>query len=175
MGFKDSVEKVSPKLKAITKKLNGKFTFFDEDDLYQEALLHLWQEYEKGELSDKTDSFILQGCLFFLKNYIRKACRKIDLNSISLNDIANGNEDNTDNIFENILSKEEIGRQTDSMDIDLLIEDTRGILSERERDILSLYLENLTTREIGRKLSISHTMVIKIKKRIRDKCKELVS
>ena len=72
MSYPDLLKRLSPRLKGITHKLNGKFTFFNEEDLFQEAAVRLWQEFELGRLAGKTDSYILQGCYFHLKNYIRK-------------------------------------------------------------------------------------------------------
>ena len=55
-SFEEMMGKLSPTLRRITHKLNGHFTFFDEDDLFQEALEHLWVAFENGTLGDKTDS-----------------------------------------------------------------------------------------------------------------------
>ena len=82
--FEEMMSKLSPTLRRITHKLNGHFTFFDEDDLFQEALEHLWVAFEKGSLGDKTDSYVLQGCYFHLKNYIRKTMDKAKLTSIDM-------------------------------------------------------------------------------------------
>ena len=72
MCFDSLVHRISPTLKRITKRLNGHYSFFNDEDLYQEALAHLWIDYKEGELGDKTDSYILQGCYFHLRNYLRK-------------------------------------------------------------------------------------------------------
>ena len=77
------MRKLSPTLRRITHKLNGHFTFFDEDDLFQEALEHLWLAFQDGTLGDKTDSYVLQGCYFHLKNYIRKTMDKAKLTSLN--------------------------------------------------------------------------------------------
>ena len=77
--FEEMLRKLSPTLRRITHKLNGHFTFFDEDDLFQEALEHLWMAFQDGSLGDKTDSYVLQGCYFHLKNYIRKTADKAKL------------------------------------------------------------------------------------------------
>jgi len=82
MNFDTIVERISPALKNITYKLNGHYTFFNDDDLRQESLLHLWLEYQKGKLEDKTDSYILQGCYYYLKNYLRKV--KADTKFVSI-------------------------------------------------------------------------------------------
>ena len=166
MNFECLVKTISPKLKAITHQLNGKYTFFNEDDLYQEALFDLWFRFNKGGLSDKTNSFILQSCYFFLKNYIRKVYKRIDQNSISLDGLV----DDKDNGFGDIILKEATG-EVNSMGLGLLMDEINNCLTNREKDILSLSLDNLSTREIGRKLGISHVMVVKIRKIIKDKCK----
>lgn len=82
MGFEELIKKLSPKLTRITYRLNGRFSFFNHEDLYQESLIHLWLKFKQGDLSDKTESYILQGCYFHLKNYIRKNCNKVKLLSL---------------------------------------------------------------------------------------------
>jgi RNA polymerase sigma factor (sigma-70 family) len=44
-------------------------------------------------------------------------------------------------------------------------------LTLREKKILSLYAEGLTTREIGEMFGVSHVRVVKIMARIRGKCR----
>lgn len=161
------MRKLSPTLRRITHKLNGHFTFFDEDDLFQEALEHLWLAFEDGTLDDKTDSYVLQGCYFHLKNYIRKTMDKAKLTSLNLviNDDGSTVEDmlvSDDNCTE------------EAVDNTILEEAVKGVgLSKREADILALSLEGMTVREIGHKLGVSHVMVIKIRKQIRRKCESL--
>ena len=48
MTFEALLKKISPTLKRITYKLNGHCAYFNNDDLFQEAVLHLWQDYNKG-------------------------------------------------------------------------------------------------------------------------------
>jgi RNA polymerase sigma factor (sigma-70 family) len=169
MDFGALVEKVSPKLRAIAKKLNGKFTFFDEDDLYQEALVYLWQEYNAGGLWGKTNSFILQACYFFLRNHIRKIYKRVDRNSISLSQsITQANFS-----LEKVFSTGRVDQQIDSQEACLLIQDIQKKLTKRERDVFSMRLEGLTTRQMGQRLGLSHVMVVKIEKSIRKKCRKL--
>lgn len=167
--FEDLITKISPKLRAITKKLDGRYTSFDNDDLYQEACLSLWEKYNMNKLSDKTDSYILQGCLFFLKNHIRKVYKKIDSRSMSLNTVIN--ED--DGTFEDVLISSYADTRNNSLNNDLLLEAIYARLSEKEKKIIGLYLDDLTVREIGKRLCISHVMVLKIKNRIKDKCAKI--
>lgn len=168
--FMDLVNKISVKLKAITVKLDGKYTVFNDDDLYQEALLHLWHRYEEKKFSDKTDSFILQSCYFFLKNYIRKTYKKVDRNSFSMNALRGEGANYT---LEDILPFVDKRDILGSLSTDLLIEEIRNVLTHREKEIFSLALSGLSKREIGRRFGISHVMVIKIEKGIKEKCKIL--
>ncbi|MCX5703357.1 MAG: hypothetical protein NT066_02530, partial [Candidatus Omnitrophica bacterium] len=102
MPFESLIKRISPTLKRITYKLNGHFSFFNDEDLYQEALIHLWQDFREGKLDDKTDSYILQGCHFHLKNYIRKNYDKAKL--LSLENMTN--EEGETFGLDNILSLE---------------------------------------------------------------------
>ena len=158
---------LSPTLRRITHKLNGHFTFFDEDDLFQEALEHLWVAFEDGTLGDKTDSYVLQGCYFHLKNYIRKTMDKVKLTSID------SPIDEDGSTLEDTLACEDKGTE-EAVDNTFLTETikTKG-LSEREEKVLSLSLSGMTVREIGKSMGISHVMVVRIKSGIRNKCSSL--
>src|SRR5208337_212288 len=46
-------------------------------------------------------------------------------------------------------------------------------VTQREKDVLSFSLEGMTTREIGKKLGISHVSVVKIRNRIKEKYERL--
>jgi len=94
MVFEELVKRLTPKLKRITCKLNGRFSSFSHEDLYQEALLHLWLDFKDEKLSNKTGSYILQGCYFYLKNYLRKVCNKVY--TISLEQIRKGEDEDLD-------------------------------------------------------------------------------
>lgn len=155
MEFELLIKRLSSKLKAMIKKMNGGYPFFDEEDLYQEALLYLWEGYRNKRLYYKTDSFILQSCFFFLKNYIRKTYKKIDTHTIRLNELKDKEK-----------STAEI-----SLKDELLIRDIEGHLPERERKVFLYILSGLTMREIAKCLGISHVMVLKIKNTIKEKCK----
>jgi len=164
MCFEEVVKRITSKLKGIAHKLNGHFSFFNEEDLYQEALIHLFQDYHRGKLNGKTDSYILQGCYFYLKNYIRKAQDKF--NSVSLNALM----DEEGNDLEEILCLENPESCFADLEDKILIEQIQNNgLTQREKEIFYLSLEGLTIREIGKKLGISHVMVLKIKKLLRRK------
>ncbi len=167
MCFNELVKRISPKLRGITHRLNGRFTFFNDEDLYQEAVSHLWVDYQGGKLSDKTDSYILQGCYFHLKNHIRTVQDKASLVSI---DTFASEEDRS---LEEIICLEDPVSCFENAHNRMLIEDILNDgLTRREKEVFSLCLEGLTTREIGKILNISHVMVVKLRGRIKDKCQK---
>jgi len=169
MVFEELVKRLSPKLKRITYKLNGHFSFFNDEDLYQEALIHLWQDFFAGKLNDKTDSYILQGCYFHLKNYIRKARDKANL--VSLNAMIDEEGSN----LEEILCLENPESCLVDLENKILIGQIQNNgLTQREKEIFCLSLEGLTIREIGKRLGISHVRVVKLQKRIQGKCKKYI-
>lgn len=164
MLFEDLVKRISPTLKRITYKLNGRFTFFNDDDLYQEALLRLWLDFKEGKLTDKTDSYILQGCYFHLKNYIRKVKDKADL--VSLDALIN--EEGTD--LEDILCLENPLTCLADLENKILIGEIQNNgLTKREKEVLSFCLEGLTVREIGQRLGVSHVRIVRVKNNLRKK------
>lgn len=164
MYFEELVKRISPTLKRITYKLNGHFSYFGDEDLYQEALVYLWEQFCKGRLEGNTDSYILQGCYFHLKNYLRKIKDKSRL--VSLETLI-GQEDRD---LEEVLCKEFPGVYFDNLENDILLEHIQNNgFSEREKEVLSFSLEGLTSRQIGERLGISHVRVVKIKKRLRKK------
>lgn len=163
MSFESLVKKISPTLKKITHKLNGHYTFFDDDDLYQEALMRLWIDFRDGALNDKTDSYIMQGCYYHLKNYIRKT----QDNAVLLSLTEPIGEDGW--TMEESLPAEETNL-LDYLDSKLQLERAgQKYLTERESDVLSLLMEGMTMREVGGKLGISHVMVLKIRNKIKEK------
>ncbi len=168
--FEGLVKRVSPTLKRITYRLNGHFSFFNDEDLFQEALIHLWEDFRRGKLQDKTDSYILQGCHFHLKNYLRKVRPKMKLVSLELLI----NNDDGRSLEESLLLKREDSQNViDYLNNKLLVEAIRNNgFTKREKDILSFYAKGLTTRAIGERLGVSHVRVIKLMRRIKDKCKK---
>ena len=166
MPFEALITKLSPTLKRITCKLNGHFTFMDDQDLLQEALIHLWSNFQLGKLDDKTDSYMLQGCYFHLKNYIRKSQDSATM--LSLNSIME--EDGP--YLEEILIADSVASY-DRVESLLQIEAMGSGASQRERDVLFFCLEGMTTREIGKKMGISHVSVVKIRNKIRERYQKL--
>jgi RNA polymerase sigma factor (sigma-70 family) len=163
MSFEILVKRISPTVKKIAHKLNGHYTFFNDEDLYQEAMMHLWIDFREGILVDKTDSYILQGCYYHLKNYIRKTQDNAVL--VSLNNPIG--EEGT--VMEEILPADSIDL-LDYLESKMEVETVeKKYLTQREKEVLSCFLEGMSMREIGRKIGISHVMVLKIRNKIKDK------
>lgn len=165
-AFDVLMKRVSPTLQRITQKLNGRFSFMDHDDLYQEAVLKLWIDFQGGRLEAKTDSYILQGCYFHLKNYIRKAQGSATV--VSLNSMI----DEESARLEELIEADEVAA-IDYVDGKMQVESLAEGMSERERDVLAFSMEGMTTREIGEMLGVSHVAVVKVRNRIRERWERL--
>jgi RNA polymerase sigma factor (sigma-70 family) len=164
MNFEELLRRISPKLKGITHRLGGYYTFFGEDDLYQEAVIHLWSDFSKGKLGDKTDSYILQGCYFHLKNYIRKVNERSGI--VSIDAVLSADSDTTMGDF--------LGKHWACADCreelhnKLLAQSIRNNgFSPREKMLLEYFSQGLTTRDIGKRMGISHVSVVKMMQKIR--------
>jgi RNA polymerase sigma factor (sigma-70 family) len=168
MAFEELIGKISPKLKGIVYKIHGSSCGFSEEDLYQEAVLQLLVDYNNGKLSDKTDSYILQSCYFYLKNYTRKIKDKTPVMSVNM-PMGEGGAP-----VQDILSSQENAPADEAPDIDNLMERVfKNKLSRKEKEITFFYLQGWTTREIAQRLGISHVSVVKLEGKIREKCKKL--
>ena len=153
-------------LKGIIRKLNINYQYIDSDDLYQEIMLYLWQQNKSGSLQGKNDSYILQGCYYYLKNYIRKHLKPI--------------YKQTDHVYdENLLDRnQQVGKNGPSknqflfgqpLDEYLYYEEFNQDLSMKEKTLLHLRMRGLSNREIGKELGISHTMVSRMRQKIQKK------
>jgi len=172
MSFEELNNKLSPTIKRIAYKLNGHYRSFSHDDLYQEAILHLWNAFRKGKIGDKTDSYILQGCYFHLKNYIRKINERP--NVISLDSLVNkeGMPILEEKMLLHLDGVEDIRENLDSMLTAETIQNNG--FDPREKRILMFLRDGLTTRDIGKRIGISHVMVVKIISKLRDQCKKYI-
>ncbi len=169
MSFEELHQKLSPTIKRIAYRLNGHYRSFNHEDLYQEATIHLWSSFLNGKLSDKTDSYILQGCYFHLKNYIRKVNERS--NVVSIDAALNTNDEAT---VEDVLGEY---WACDDCRQDLhnkfLVQSLRDNgFNPREKSLLFYLSQGLTTRDIGKRMSVSHVSVVKMIQKIRIKSKK---
>lgn len=169
MGFEELHKKLSPTIKRIAYKLNGHYRSFSHDDLYQEASIHLWSNFLKGALSDKTDSYILQGCYFHLKNYIRKVNERS--NVVSIDAVLSTNDEAT---VEDVLGKYWSSCDCrEDLHSKLLVQSLCGNgFNPREKKLLVYFSRGLTTRDIGKRMGISHVSVVKLMQKIRVKAQK---
>lgn len=169
MEFESMRTKINSRLRAITYKLSRWSVLMSEDDLYQEAVLHLWNRYQTGELGDKNESYIAQSCYFHLRNCLRKTQGKASLRSLS----ECSNEDGCE--LEDILSLTTQESSYEYIDARLVVDSLMNNgLTQREKDVCALFLEGLTVRQIGGRLGISHVRVVKIKNNIKRKYSYLI-
>jgi RNA polymerase sigma factor (sigma-70 family) len=124
------------------------------DDLFQEALIHLWRI--EARRPGFTRSWYLQSCKFHLRHYLA-AGRSIDSmkrregrveNETELEADAFELEDSGDSVLSCVCAREIISMLSQE-------------LLPPERAVLNCLADGLGPREIGRRLNISHTMVIK--------------
>ena len=159
MDFRILLEKITPALKYIARK-HLLYGFYDEEDLYQEMCLYLWQNYANGLPIGINESYVIKACEFHLQNFLRKGRpnaplssldKLISTGSITLGDIL---EDNKTNLESDI-------------DYKLTVDEIKSIgLSNKERMVFSYLLKGYTIREIAKEIGCSHVMVIKHKKNI---------
>ncbi len=168
MAYEELVRKLTPKLRGIVHRIYTATPSVDSADLMQEALLHLWQACAQGELDDKTDSYILQGCYFHLKNYVRTIKGRNRLVSID------EEEDEDNDHARTMLFKrcEEAAHDNREYLNDRLLADViiNNGLTPKEKALLPWLSLGLTTREIGARVGVSHVAVVKMTKVIRGKC-----
>ncbi len=167
-NFSSLLKRIDPVLKRIVYRVRARSFQHEYDDLYQEALIHLLSAYQSGVLEDKTESYILQGCYFYLKNYLRTTRTKAQVLSI---DGQQGPDDApAAKAWEIEDTRTAHFRQTLS---DRLLAETirNNGFSPREKQVLTMCSEGLTTREMGARIGRSHVGVIKMMARIRQKCR----
>jgi len=153
------LKKITPTLKYVARRrfIPG---FYSEEDLYQEMCLYLWEHYGGGLPAGINEAYVIKGCEFDIRNFMRKERYGVKFSSIdepigddglTLGETLEDKKDNAELMIANKLTVDEIN----NMD-----------LSGRERLVISYLLKGYTAREIAAELGISHVMVLKHKKAI---------
>lgn len=162
MDFRILLEKITPALRSIARKHLLR-TFYDEEDLYQEMCIYLWQEYSQGLPLGINESYVIKGCEFHILNYLRKGRKKVRFVSLDEPISAEGEA-----LKDTIADPRSIFLS--DLDNRLTVEDIKSKnLSEKERKVLLLLTQGYTVREIAAQMGISHVMVLKHKKNIMKK------
>lgn len=116
MDFRILLEKITPALRYVARKhlLDG---FYDEEDLFQEMCLYLWQHYGNGLPIGINESYAIKGCEFHIQNFLRKGRQKVMLSSLdelispeglTLGDILEDKKETFSSRVENKLTVDEI-------------------------------------------------------------------
>ena len=164
MDFKVLLEKITPALRNIARK-HLLWGFYDQEDLYQEMCLYLWQKYSEGLPIGINEAYAIKGCEFHILNFLRKGRPKALL--LSLDRPILGSEGALKDI---IADNTNVGlsESSNTMTINDIKEQD---LTDKERQVLSFLIKGYTVREIAKNMGISHVMVIKYKKNIMKKAK----
>jgi RNA polymerase sigma factor (sigma-70 family) len=167
--FDTIMRRVSPVLHRITYRAQNHSALFNNEDLYQEALVHLWEDYNAGKLVDKTDSYILQGCYFHIKNFMRTHVTRARV--VSLQAMIDDDDRHFDEpaALQDEASVDLRGRISAKMLAETIMNNG---FTQREKELLRLYSRDMTVREIGARMGISHVMVVKMMAKIREQCKK---
>lgn len=165
-GFNKLASQFNSGIKAIAHKHRPQYAFIDEGDLRQEALISLWRKWKEGKLKDKNKSYILKGCYFEMKNFLRKS--RDFVTPLSLD--APIDEEGTP--LEEVIADTRLETNNRDIEANFLVDMIRNDgLTTREKEVFEYFMQGLNTRQIGARLGISHVRVVKIEKNIWDKAR----
>jgi len=131
------------------------------EDLLQEAMIHLW--LTETRRPGQTRSWYLQSCRFHLQHYLNCG-RSIDSakrwrDQLPLNE----HSDDEETSSEEMDSGNSVVTCVSAREIMAML---APHLSNLEQAVLDCLADGLGAREIGRKLKLSHTMVIRHRRKI---------
>ena len=131
------------------------------EDLLQEALIHLW--LTEARRPSQTRSWYLQSCKYHLLHYLASG-RSVDSGKRRAGQLRPANDlDEWDGVPEEADSGNSVLTWVSARDIISLL---LPQLMPHEKAVLHCFADGLGPREIGRKLKMSHTMVIKHRRKI---------
>jgi len=132
------------------------------EDLNQEALLHLW--LRETERPGQTESWYLQSCRFFLQNYLRNG-RSVDSGKRPKTFCLSAGPDACPAAAPDAegVARDSVVALASAREIAALL--LKG-LPPLERKILSCLAEGAGVRETATRLKITHTSVIRYRRRI---------
>jgi RNA polymerase sigma factor (sigma-70 family) len=129
-----------------------------EEDLIQEAIIHLW--LREKERPGQRQSWYIQSCRLHLQNFLRKG-RSVD----------GGNHRHALGSPVELEVQEDLETSVDDTLLSLvcardLVAELSKWLTPVEQQILHLAHDGLSLREIGARLNLSHTSVIRRRRNI---------
>ena len=130
------------------------------EDLLQEALVHIWVT-EVGR-PGQTRSWYLQSCKFHLLHYL-SAGRSVDSAKRRSGQLQFSDDPETPEWSVDDANGDSVLAWVSARDIIALLS---PLLGRQERAVLECFADGLGLREIGRKLRISHTMVLRHRRKI---------
>src|SRR5262245_48067373 len=131
------------------------------EDLLQEALIHLWMT--EARRPSQTKSWYLQSCKYHLLHYLASG-RSVDSGKRRGGQCQPAHDfEGGEAIYEESDSGNSVLKWVSARDIIALLS---AHLLPHEKAVLHCFADGLGPREIGRKLSMSHTMVIKHRRKI---------
>jgi RNA polymerase sigma factor (sigma-70 family) len=132
-----------------------------QEDLTQEAFIHLW--LREQQRPGQPQVWYFQSCRFFLQNYLRNG-RSVHSNRhhASLRSTSAASESGSDSADEP-LSGDSVPALVSAREILSLL---AMWLTPLERQLLSYLAEGFALREIAARLNVSHTSVIRCRRRI---------
>lgn len=138
------------------------------EDLMQEALIHLWQVQEQNP--GQTKNWYLQNCRYRLLHYLALG-RSVDSPKRRASQVhPSEHDEDPDDWLDRFAGSDTVLQDVSARDILALLS---KVLSPREISILQWLAEGLGTREIAKRLGISHPMVIKHRRKIAVLAKKL--
>jgi RNA polymerase sigma factor (sigma-70 family) len=131
------------------------------EDLMQEALIHLWQVQEQNP--GQTKNWYVQNCRFHLLHYLALG-RSVDSPKRRASQVQpTEQEQDHEDLLDRFEGPDVVLQNVSARDIVALLSKW---LSAREMSILQWLAEGQGTREIAKRLGISHPMVIKHRRKI---------
>ena len=131
------------------------------EDLMQEALIHLWQVQEQNP--GQTKNWYLQNCRYRLLHYLALG-RSVDSPKRRASQVhPSVHDENEEDWLDRFQGSDTVLEDVSARDI---LSSLSKVLTPREIAVLQWLAEGLGTREIGKRLGISHPMVIKLRRKI---------
>ena len=150
----------------LVQKVTGDLAL--QEDLMQEALLHLW--LIETRRPGQTASWYLQSCKFHLQHYLASG-KSVDSGKRREGRLPFAfDSENGEGIPEQSDSGNSVLTNVSAREILVLLSRQ---LKPQERAVLDCLADGLGAREIGRELKISHTMVIRYRRKIASLLKKL--